>query len=43
LWILGLGGVGIIIGLATWGWRVMETIGAAGAILFYYILKTIFG
>ncbi|MCP3905344.1 MAG: inorganic phosphate transporter [Planctomycetes bacterium] len=27
LWVLGLGGVGIVIGLATWGWRVMETIG----------------
>jgi len=27
LWILGLGGVGIIIGLSTWGWRVMLTIG----------------
>ncbi len=27
LWILGMGGVGIVIGLATWGWRVMETIG----------------
>ncbi len=27
MWILGLGGVGIVIGLATWGWRVMETIG----------------
>ncbi len=27
LWILGLGGVGIVIGLATWGWRVMMTIG----------------
>jgi len=27
MWILGMGGVGIIIGLATWGWRVMETIG----------------
>lgn len=26
-WILALGGVGIAIGLATWGWRVMETIG----------------
>ncbi|WP_432798904.1 inorganic phosphate transporter [Poriferisphaera sp. WC338] len=26
-WALILGGVGIIIGLATWGWRVMETIG----------------
>lgn len=24
---LALGGVGIVIGLATWGWRVMETIG----------------
>ena len=27
LWALGLGGVGIVIGLATWGWRVMDTIG----------------
>ncbi len=27
LWILALGGIGIAIGLATWGWRVMETIG----------------
>ena len=27
LWILGLGGAGIVIGLATWGWRVIETIG----------------
>jgi phosphate/sulfate permease len=27
LWALGLGGVGIVIGLATWGWRVMQTIG----------------
>ncbi len=27
MWILGLGGVGIVIGLATWGWRVMMTIG----------------
>ena len=26
-WALILGGAGIIIGLATWGWRVMETIG----------------
>ncbi len=26
-WALALGGVGIVIGLATWGWRVMETIG----------------
>ncbi len=26
-WILPLGGVGIVIGLATWGWRVMQTIG----------------
>ncbi|MHC4991702.1 MAG: inorganic phosphate transporter, partial [Planctomycetota bacterium] len=26
-WILALGGVGIVIGLATWGWRVMETVG----------------
>ena len=27
MWVLGLGGVGIVIGLATWGWRVMMTIG----------------
>lgn len=27
IWALGLGGVGIIVGLATWGWRVIETIG----------------
>ncbi len=27
VWILMLGGVGIVIGLATWGWRVMLTIG----------------
>jgi phosphate/sulfate permease len=27
LWVLALGGVGIVFGLATWGWRVMETIG----------------
>jgi len=27
LWILGLGGIGIVIGLATMGYRVMETIG----------------
>lgn len=26
-WILILGGVGIILGLATWGWRVIETVG----------------
>ncbi|MEC8306369.1 MAG: inorganic phosphate transporter, partial [Chlamydiota bacterium] len=26
-WLLALGGGGIVIGLATWGWRVMETIG----------------
>lgn len=26
-WILGIGGIGIVIGLATWGWRVIETIG----------------
>ncbi|MCB1112524.1 MAG: inorganic phosphate transporter [Chlamydiia bacterium] len=26
-WALALGGVGIIVGLATWGWRVIETIG----------------
>ncbi|ODS36439.1 phosphate permease [Candidatus Altiarchaeales archaeon WOR_SM1_SCG] len=27
LWILALGGLGIVIGLATWGYKVMETIG----------------
>ena len=27
VWIWGLGGVGIVIGLSTWGWRVIETIG----------------
>jgi phosphate/sulfate permease len=27
LWILILGGGGIVIGLATWGWRVIETVG----------------
>ena len=27
VWALALGGVGIVMGLATWGWRVMETIG----------------
>lgn len=26
-WILMVGGVGIVTGLATWGWRVMQTIG----------------
>lgn len=26
-WILMLGGIGIVLGLATWGWRVVETIG----------------
>lgn len=26
-WILALGGAGIVVGLATWGWRVIETIG----------------
>jgi len=27
MWVLALGGVGIVLGLATWGWRVIETIG----------------
>jgi PiT family inorganic phosphate transporter len=27
LWVLVIGGVGIIVGLATWGYRVMQTIG----------------
>lgn len=26
-WVLGLGGLGIVIGLATWGWRVIQTVG----------------
>ncbi len=26
-WLLALGGGGIVIGLATWGWRVIETVG----------------
>ncbi len=26
-WLLAMGGAGIVTGLATWGWRVMETIG----------------
>jgi phosphate/sulfate permease len=27
MWALALGGVGIIVGLATWGWRVIATVG----------------
>ncbi|CCB88181.1 inorganic phosphate transporter [Simkania negevensis] len=27
-WLLAMGGAGIVVGLATWGWRVMETIGS---------------
>lgn len=27
LWILGIGAVGIVTGLATWGWRVIRTVG----------------
>jgi phosphate/sulfate permease len=27
MWVLAVGGLGIVFGLATWGWRVMETIG----------------
>lgn len=27
VWALALGGFGIIVGLATWGWRVIETVG----------------
>lgn len=27
VWILALGGLGIVIGLATWGWRVIDTVG----------------
>ncbi len=27
LWLLGIGGAGIVVGLATWGWRVIRTVG----------------
>ncbi|GAB4372201.1 MAG: inorganic phosphate transporter [Deltaproteobacteria bacterium] len=27
VWMLGLGGLGIVVGLATWGYRVIETVG----------------
>lgn len=27
IWVLAIGGLGIILGLATWGWKVIETIG----------------
>ena len=27
LWVLGLGGIGIVVGLGTWGYRVIDTIG----------------
>ncbi len=27
IWLLMLGGLGIVLGLATWGWRVIETVG----------------
>jgi len=27
IWLLAMGGIGIVVGLATWGWRVIETIG----------------
>jgi len=27
VWVLAIGGLGIILGLATWGWKVIETIG----------------
>ncbi|NGX30882.1 MAG: Low-affinity inorganic phosphate transporter 1 [Chlamydiae bacterium] len=27
IWVLAFGGVGIVIGLAVWGWRVIETVG----------------
>ena len=27
LWALALGGIGIVIGLATWGWKVIKTVG----------------
>jgi len=27
LWILVIGGIGLVIGISTWGWRVIETIG----------------
>ncbi len=28
IWVLGLGGIGLVIGVSTWGYRVMETIGS---------------
>lgn len=27
IWTLALGGIGIVVGLATWGWRVIQTVG----------------
>ncbi|GAB4186170.1 MAG: hypothetical protein Kow00105_00610 [Phycisphaeraceae bacterium] len=27
LWVLAIGGIGIVVGLAIWGWRVMQTVG----------------
>jgi phosphate/sulfate permease len=27
LWALGIGAAGIVVGLATWGWRVIQTVG----------------
>jgi PiT family inorganic phosphate transporter len=27
IWMLAIGGIGIVLGLATWGYRVMETVG----------------
>lgn len=27
LWVLALGGVGLVVGISTWGWRVIETVG----------------
>ncbi|UCG39020.1 MAG: inorganic phosphate transporter [bacterium] len=27
MWVLGLGGLGIVVGLATWGYKVIETVG----------------
>lgn len=32
-WLLALGGSGIVLGLATWGWRVIETVGKKITIL----------
>ena len=29
VWVLAIGGIGIVIGLGTWGWKVIETVGSS--------------